>query len=135
MFNNMYIRETLTRNKKTGTTYKIFRLVEAIRTHSGPRQRVILNLGTLDLSKVQRKILARILEARISGQKSLFEENTALVKIAEEALQNLDYRKTLEQGKPQESATELASIDLKSLKFSENRSVGPEILGHFAQMQ
>ncbi len=43
----MYIRESKTRNKKTGKVYLKHSLVESVRTDRGPRQRVVLTLGQL----------------------------------------------------------------------------------------
>lgn len=127
----MYIRETLTVNPKTGTTYKVHRLVESIRTEKGPRQRVVLNLGTLGLSKVEIKILSKILESRLLGQKTLFEnDNQKLVVMAEEALANLKFRQAAAEEEETKPSLELETIDLNSLGLVKTRSAGPEILGH-----
>lgn len=126
----MYIRETLTRNTKTGATYKVHRLVEAWRTDRGPRQRVVLHLGTLSLSKVERKKLAKILESRLLGQKSLFETDPQLIQIADEALANLSFRQTSLREQENAPLPELHPIDLESIQLSGIRTTGPEIIGH-----
>jgi hypothetical protein len=42
----MFIRASI-QKKKTQTEYKTFKLVESFRTERGPRQRTVLNLGTV----------------------------------------------------------------------------------------
>jgi transposase len=126
----MYIRESITKNPKTGATYKVHRLIEAVRTDKGPRQRVVLHLGTLSLNKVDRKKLAKILESRLLGQKSLFESAPSLVQIADEALANLNFRQTASQEKKDASPQDIHPIDLESIQLASVRSVGAEIIGH-----
>ncbi|MEN8237302.1 MAG: hypothetical protein ABFQ95_07175 [Pseudomonadota bacterium] len=41
----MYIRQVTQTAKKTGKKYHTYRLVEAVRTERGARQRLLLNLG------------------------------------------------------------------------------------------
>jgi hypothetical protein len=79
----VFIRETRTYSKKTGTTYTTHRLVESYRTEKGVRQRVILHLGTLTLPKSQWRDLAIVLESRLSGQQSIFEISPELYRIAD----------------------------------------------------
>jgi hypothetical protein len=47
----MFIRESKTKNKKTNTTYITHKLVENYRTEKGVRQRVVMSLGTLKLTR------------------------------------------------------------------------------------
>ena len=56
----MFIRESFTMNKKTKTEYVTDRLIESYRADNGPRQRVVMNLGTLSLPKSQWPQLAAI---------------------------------------------------------------------------
>ncbi|MDY0404935.1 hypothetical protein P5G51_005560 [Virgibacillus sp. 179-BFC.A HS] len=58
----MFIRETITKNKMTNKSYKKHVLVESYRTENGPRQRVVMQLGTLTLPKSEWKKLAAALE-------------------------------------------------------------------------
>lgn len=128
----MFIRETLTKNPKTGVVYKVHRLVEAFRTEKGPRQRVVLHLGTLPLNRLERKKLAKLLEKRLLGQDSLFEDDAKLTRIADEAIQNLDFQKTARQDQSTSSSGDLQMIDLESIQLLKTRVAGPEILGHHA---
>lgn len=129
----MFIRKTFTNNRKTGATYCSYRLIEAVRTPKGPRQRVVLHLGDLSsLDKVEMKKLARILEARLTGQPSLFASDKKLANIADDAIQNLDYRHTEAQSQDQKPKPEFTYVDVNSLGQGMSRSAGPEIIGHFA---
>lgn len=70
---SMYIRRVTHIDKKNLKEYYTYKLVESIRTERGPRQRVILNLGTeLPLPEKDWKDLANRIEELITGQGSLF---------------------------------------------------------------
>ena len=69
----MYIRETKTKNKKTGNVYLKHSLVESYHTPKGSRQRTIMQLGSLSLAKKHWPTLAKELEKRLMG-KSLSEQ-------------------------------------------------------------
>lgn len=129
---HVYIRKNLTRNRQTGVTYCDYRLVEAVRTPKGPRQRVVLHLGPLSLQKVQLKKLARILEAKLIGQPSLFETDTKLIRIADEAMQNLEFRRSEAQMQEAKPVPDFIQVDINSVGTRTNRSAGPEMIGHFA---
>lgn len=126
----MYIRETITKNPKTGILYKVHRLVEALRTDKGPRQRVVLHLGTLSLSKLERRRLAKILEERLLRQNSLFEDDPRLIQIADEAMANLAFRKTAAKAEKEAPPPDIHPIDLDSIQIASVRTAGPEIIGH-----
>lgn len=69
----MYIRRVTHIDKKNLKEYYTYKLVESIRTERGPRQRIILNLGTdLPLPEKDWKDLANRIEELITGQGSLF---------------------------------------------------------------
>ena len=76
----MFIREIKKKfNNKSGKyEYIQHRLVESIRTENGPRQQIVLNLGTLTIPKEQFKTLANHIESNLTkcSQESLF-ENTS----------------------------------------------------------
>ena len=66
----MFIRETV--KSKKGKKYIQHQLVESVRTPNGPRQRLLLNMGLLDLAKDQWKDLANAIESEFHGQENLF---------------------------------------------------------------
>jgi hypothetical protein len=73
----MFIREVKKRIKTDGKFYDYIqhRLVESVRTPNGPRQRTVLNLGTLEIDKDKFKALANTIEVIINKQNVLFDED------------------------------------------------------------
>ncbi len=78
------------------------------------------------------KKLARILEARLAGQPSLFELDKKLADIADDAIQNLDYRHTESRSQDQKPKSEFVAVDVNSIEQGMSRSAGSEMIGHFA---
>lgn len=127
----MYIRETVTKNKKTNTKYSKHQLIESVRTENGPRQRIIMDLGTLTVPKSEWRKLAALLEARLAGQLSLFEDEAELSKTADSAMQHFDFLQTKQGEKTvRHDQSELVNIDMNSVATAESRSLGPELVGH-----
>jgi hypothetical protein len=82
----MFIRAVTSRDRTSGTVYTAHQLVESYRSERGPRQRVVMYLGALDLPKAQWRALAAILETRITGQTGFFEGEPSLQAIADAAI-------------------------------------------------
>jgi transposase len=136
----MFIREYTQKNEKTGETYVKHKLVTSVRTEKGPRQRIVMPLGTLTVPRIDWKRLAHALECRITGQQSLLQEHDAdLERLALKIVSNNDLSKSLEalreakleeheayQKKPDRSR--FVPIDIGSVKMKETRSLGAEVL-------
>jgi len=67
----MYIRAIKKKNKNSSKIYYTHKLIDSVRTSNGPRQKIILNLGSLNLEKDKWKALADRIEELIIGQKRL----------------------------------------------------------------
>ena len=79
----MFIRKTRILCRGTGKYYFNFQLVESIRTERGPRQRILLNLGSnLDLDPQECKVLANRIETIATGQQDLFMPSEKIEKLA-----------------------------------------------------
>jgi len=78
--------------------------VQTVRTEKGPRNRIVMSLGKLDLSKDDLKKLAFVLEGRITGQASLFEEEEHIVQIADEAMAHSDFNRLIKIEKENQKA-------------------------------
>jgi len=112
-------------------------LVETIRTEKGPRQRLILNLGKLDIEPDQYKELANCIEAMLTGQKELFSYDAKIEQIATKASRKIKSNNA-EQNKKngqvttgtEESSSLYENVDILSLQASELRSLGPEYVCH-----
>ena len=70
----MFVKEIKKQNKKDGKTFYVHRLVVSERTPNGPRHRVILQLGHLDLPRSLWKMLAERIEALVKGEDESGEE-------------------------------------------------------------
>lgn len=127
----MYIREFVKTNKKTGTRYFTHRLVEGVRTPEGPRQRIVMNLGTLDLPKSEWKKLALVLEMRLSGQISLFEDDLAIAEAADKAMAHYEFNNIKKTDRAiLHSNQEFLCVDINHVDTMELRQLGPELVGH-----
>ena len=136
----MYIRAYKQKNKKTGEIYTKHKLVASIRTDKGPRQKVIMPLGTLTIPRIDWKRLAHALECRITGQQSMLEAHDAdLERLAlklvsnntlSKSLEALDELKQLEVDEQQKNpeGNRYIPIDINSVKMKETRSLGAEVL-------
>ncbi len=82
----MYIRRTTVKNRKDGTQYYTYRLVESERTPKGKgvRQHTLLNLGTgFSLPREQWSELATRIQEIINGQAPLFEAPQEVEELAQ----------------------------------------------------
>ena len=121
----MFIRQYKTKNKKTGKVYIKHQLVLSYRTEAGPRQRIIMNLGKVQLEKSQWRRLAFALEGRLSGQQALMEEPDISAATAQ-IMKNYEFYKI--QKKRKESKGKFLSIALESVGTTACRSLGPELV-------
>ena len=80
----MFIRKVIHKDKKNSREYHTFKLLESRRTERGPRQRMVLNLGTdFGLPEDQWKDLANRIEEIVTGQRALFDYPEELETLAE----------------------------------------------------
>jgi len=131
----MFIREIKKRIKKNGNYYDYVqhRLVESVRTENGPRQRIVLNLGTLDVAPEQYKALANSIEALASNdsQQTLFTKDPELETLARHFAQVLIRKRIQEQQAPEdeyeiESDPKHIEIDVNSAVSTDGRTIGCE---------
>ena len=130
----MYIKKTLKKDPKSGKTYSAYHLVESVRTGKGPRQHILLYMGSeIGLPEVEHKLLAQRIEGIIAGEQPLLscEENIERLAqtYASQVIRRLstpeDNHEDSEKEKP---PSEFISIDINSIEKSEPRSVGAEHL-------
>lgn len=137
----MFIREIKKKLKNQSGEYEYIqhRLVESIRTKNGPRQRTILNLGTLNVPREKHKALANLIEVNLTGdsQGNMFEESPEIIGLAKH-FSDVIIQKQL-QSKPSEQG-ELPplyeKIDVNTLTNSNGRTIGGEhiALTHLEQL-
>lgn len=124
----MFIRRVSTTNGVTKKKYTYLHLVESVRTEEGPRQRLVLNLGSLDVDPGDYRVLARRIEEILSGSRNFFEIDEQLERHAHTAADQI-FKRRAEQAPP-ESDEQFAVVNTKSLETSGARSVGPEYVCH-----
>ena len=78
----MFIRSKEKKNRGSKKIYYTHKLVESVRTNQGPRQRTLLNLGTLDLEQKKWKHLANRIEDLLTGQRGLFPVDDSIEALA-----------------------------------------------------
>lgn len=115
----MYIRTT-TKSKNC----QVQQLVESIRTEKGPRQRLLLSLGRLNLPRQKWPRLAARIKAIVQGQQSLFAEDTKIEKLAQKYASQFIEKHGLD-----DDTDDFQTVDVKSLQNHRVRSVGGEYLG------
>jgi transposase len=122
----MFIRQYRTKNKKNGKVYIKHQLVESYRTEKGPRQRIIMSLGKIDLERSEWRRLAFALEGKLSGQDTLIEE-PEISAAADAAMRNYDFYKIRKKSK--EVRDKSLTIDLEKVGTTACRTLGPELAG------
>lgn len=132
----MFIKEIQKKNKGYNKTYTYHRLMESYRTQRGPRSRTILELGKLDLPKEEWKLLADQIEAKITGQQSLFHVDENIENLATHYA-NLIIHKHLISCESKEMVSEeedifseYETVDVNSLSNSRSRTIGTEYVGY-----
>ena len=113
----VFIREVRksVRTKNQRYDYIRHRLIESVRTPSGPRQKVVLELGELSIDKCKFKTLANMIEGFVSKhpQQSLFDQDRELGALARHFSEIIIRKKsqaTRQQHKADRSAT-LPALD------------------------
>jgi transposase len=124
----MYVKKVRKRNGKTQKVYEYIHLVENVRTEKGPRQRLILNLGNLDIYPTQYKAFAKRVEDILTGQTSFIDLDAKLEKQASAAAEKIFMKRAQEI--TDRAETEYLRVDVHSLETETHRSIGPEYVCH-----
>lgn len=124
----MFIRKTTHTDTKNKKEYHTFKLIEAVRTERGPRQRMLLNLGTdFSLPQQQWKELANRIEEIVTGQDALFAYPADIETLATRyARQVVAYQGEPEGEKKNPSEPDYHRVDIDSIDNERSRSVGAE---------
>ena len=129
----MFIREK-TKTVK-GKKYVQHQLIESIRTPAGPRQRLVLNLGLLDLHQDQWKELANTIECEIHKQPRLFVTDRQIEKLAKHYAKviikeqlNKESERAAGDNEQDNVSADYQSVDVNSVSSSEAKKIGAEHL-------
>jgi len=128
----MYIKKVRKKNKTSDKVFEYLHLVENVRTEKGPRQRLILNLGSLDIDVDRYKELANCIESLLSGQQSLLSYDNEIEKHAGKAVKAIREKRESEQCQTvvDDQVEDFQTVDVNSIQASELRSLGPEHVCH-----
>jgi len=124
----MYIKKVKKQNGRTKTVYEYLHLVESVRTENGPRQRLILNLGNIDIDPSQYNALAKRIESILTGQKNIFDIDAELEKHANNVAKKIFKKQAQEISSDTDS--DFQNIDTKSLEVHSPQSLGAEYICH-----
>jgi hypothetical protein len=130
----MFFRETTSKNSKS----PILQLVENERTPKGPRQRIVVSLGTyLRIPKDDRNEVARIVEERLLGQASLFDYDPRLIVYADKVVKKIQIegkwnscREQVSKFKQRANDQATAEVFIDDVQHSYDRELGPVLIGH-----
>jgi len=127
----MFIRETI--RKKAGKAYKQHQLIRSVRTASGPRQEIVLNMKQLDLDKSKWKDLANAIEEKLLNQTNLFNNTDSEIdKLADHysavIIQNRLNTPSVKENTKETLDPDYKNVDINSVKTSTARDFGGENL-------
>ena len=126
----MFIRQVTMQNPGYDKTFVYHRLMTSVRTERGPRQRMLLNLGKLDLPQDQWKTLANRIEEIFTGQAPLFLPEPHIESLAQHYAQLLRRKEMEAIPASQVSEPEWHTVDVGSLCHSDARTIGGEALAY-----
>jgi len=125
----MFIREVFKNDK--GKKYTQHQLIESIRTPAGPRQRLVLNLGSIKIAKEKWKELANLIECILNNQERLFKEDAEIESLGRKYAGKIREKKlsrgaTNSNNAKASKREDYEEVDLNSLSASNSRSIGAE---------
>jgi len=123
----MFIRRVQHTNRKNRKAYATYKLVDSIRTERGPRQRMVLNLGTdFDLPQDQWKDLANCIEGILTGQSSLIAYPREIRTLGSRYARKIIRQQASVVPEQEAISPEYATVDLTSVEDEQARTVGAE---------
>lgn len=137
----MFIKQVKKKNSQSGKIFYQYQLTQTSRIDGKVKHYALLYLGAEPLLRDSRnrKMLARLLQAKIHNQSQLFEEgqkpDKALVRLAEQYysryLEKIKQNPESQASRPPESAkARYEEVDLESTRFESAREIGAERLGY-----
>ena len=131
----MYIRAVEKRNRGSNKIYYTHKLVQSVRTEKGPRQRTLLNLGTLNLGQEYWKLLADRIDELLCGQRHLLPLDERIEALAQHYKKLFVHKKIAENSEFNDFEADFQKVDINAITSSEAKSIGPEHVGLQAMKQ
>jgi hypothetical protein len=131
----MFFRETHSKTSKN----PILQLLQNYRTSKGPRQRIVVSLGTkMDIPKDLRPAVARQIEDRLKGQGQthLFDDDPRMNDYVDRIVKKIQtdgkWRSERKQVKDFAEDKESAEVFIDRVEHGQDRILGPLLVGdHF----
>ncbi len=128
----MFIKRTTKKDRITGKTYSAYHLVESVRTQRGPRQRIILYMGTdIGVPEHEHPQLAQCISDILANEQLLIPHAEHIQRLAQHYASQIVHRLSATESNSEQKKnlpSEFISIDVHSIEQSEPRSVGAEHL-------
>ena len=123
----MFIREK-SKKAQGKKRYIQHQLIESIRTPSGPRQQIVLNLGQLCLPEEKGKALANCIEGFLANQKTLFPGDPEIEAKARHYASQIRQERlgSVQECLAAEEAAQYERVDVNSLITNDAKTVGSE---------
>ncbi len=127
----MFIRKTTKKDSKTSKSYSSYYLVESVRTDKGPRQKVLLYMGSeINLPEEEHTLLAQCIEEIVSGQQRFIPYSEELERLAQNYASQVirQLSEVVIDPKSPVVTADFLTIDVNTIEKSEPRTVGSEHL-------
>jgi len=123
----MFIREVVKQNKGYKKKFIYHNLMESYRTEKGPRQRLLLSLGKLDLPREKWKALANRIEEIVTNQKALFGPDEEIEYLAQHySALLIEKQRPLKEEVVGEGTPYYEEVDVNSVVTRRSRTIGAE---------
>lgn len=120
----MYIRTVFKKNKNSSKLYEFQQLVETIRTDKGVRQKLLLSLGRVPISKERWPRLVRRIEEILRNQTSIINEAPEIEELAQRISQEFIKKHMIES-----EIDDIQAVHMSSIQNQRVRQIGNEYLG------
>ncbi len=123
----MFIRKKA--KKQKDKTYYQYQLVKSYRTPEGPRQKVLLNMGSeIDVKDENLNKLSKLIEEKVYGKTKLFSPESELEKYAEHYASLLIEKRLKEDSEEikEDDPSRIEEVDINSTENKRFKTIGPE---------
>lgn len=127
----MFIRKTVKKDPLSGKSYSSYYLVESTRTDKGPRQRMLLYMGSeIGLPEGDLILLSQRIEEIINGQQSFAFYSQEVERLAQTYASQIIRRlsEDITNSEAPIPLSQFVTIDVNTIEKSEPRTVGTEQL-------
>lgn len=125
----MFIKKTTKKDRSSGKTYCTHHLVESVRTAKGPRQRILLYMGTdIGLPESEHGQLAQCISELLTDVKRLIRHPEHIERMAQRYASQIVHNLSSPNNRSETAPPEFIPIDVNSVEKTEPRSVGAEHL-------